>query len=287
MPDAASAWFDVGAALCRDVWQKRGINPLLQSAINAPRILTRLLIAPFFLSILGAAIDSGVPKPTHPLVWDAMEKTLAVQPENGEAKFTFRVTNKSGEPVEILQIEPSCGCTVAEMPSTPWILAPGAEGAFTAMVDYRGKHGTFSKTINVHSNGGTQRLTVVVDIQETEESRRARNQQLASVDRQGVFRGDCASCHVVPTVGKMGGELFVTACGICHAASPRASMVPDLAIARERRDAAYWERWISEGKERTLMPGFAAKRGGPLTDEQIASLVEYALANLPLEPRTD
>jgi hypothetical protein len=35
------------------------------------------------------------------------------------------------------------------------------------------------------------------------------------------------------------------------------------------------------------MPGFAAKRGGPLTDEQIASLVEYALANLPPEPRTD
>ena len=247
----------------------------------------RLLSAPLLLTFLVAATDPGTPKPPHPLVWDAVEKTMAVKPEQGEAKFTFNVTNKSSEPVEILQIQPSCGCTVAEMPSTPWLIAPGTEGAFTAVVDFRGKHGKFTKTINVHSNGGTQRLTVVVDIEETEEGRRARNQLLASADRQGVFRGDCASCHVVPTVGKMGGELFQAACAICHAASPRASMVPDLAIAREPRDAAYWEKWISEGKERTLMPGFGAKRGGPLTDEQIASLVEYAMANLPTEPRKD
>ena len=32
------------------------------------------------------------------------------------------------------------------------------------------------------------------------------------------------------------------------------------------------------------MPAFAAKRGGPLSPEQIASLVEYALARLPTRP---
>jgi mono/diheme cytochrome c family protein len=60
--------------------------------------------------------------------------------------------------------------------------------------------------------------------------------------------------------------------------------VPDLLVAREPRDAAYWEKWISEGKEGTLMPGFGRKRGGPLTAEQIASLVEYAMTRLPTEP---
>lgn len=240
--------------------------------------------------MLATAVWAAEPepaKPPHPLVWDAMEKSLAVKPEDGEAKFEFRVTNKSNQPVEIVQIQPSCGCTVAEMPSTPWILAPGAEGAFTAVVDYRGKYGKFSKALMVHSNGGSQKLTVEVDIQDTEEGRRARNQQLAAVDRQGVFRGDCASCHVLPTIGKSGADLFVTACGICHLASHRASMVPDLAVAREPRDAAYWEKWITEGKEQTLMPGFGAKRGGPLTAEQIASLVEYALATFPTGPRTE
>jgi mono/diheme cytochrome c family protein len=249
-------------------------------------IFIRHLLALPILAIAAGAAESGGPKPPHPLVWDAMEKSLAVKPEGGEAKFEFRVTNKSNQPVEIVQIQPSCGCTVAELPSTPWILAPGAEGAFTAVVDYRGKYGKFSKTLMVHSGGGSQRLTVEIDIQETEEARRARNQQLAAVDRQGVFRGDCASCHVLPTIGKSGADLFVTACGICHLASHRASMVPDLAVAREPRDAAYWEKWIIEGKEQTLMPGFGAKRGGPLTAAQIASLVEYALATFPTVPQT-
>ena len=251
-----------------------------------PATCLRLFFAPLLAAIVAAA-DDPAPAIPHPLVWDAMEKTAVVKPEGEEAKFTFHVKNTSQESVEIVQIQPSCGCTVAEMPSTPWILGAGSEGDFTAVVDYRGKHGKFSKALTVHSNAGSQRLTVVVDIQDTEEGRRARNQQLAAVNRQGVFRGDCASCHALPTIGKMGAELFVTACGICHLASPRANMVPDLAVAREPRDAAWWEKWISEGKEQTLMPGFAAKRGGPLTAEQITSLVEYAMKTLPTAPRTD
>jgi cytochrome c5 len=240
----------------------------------------RVLIVPMLATILAAASD---PAP-HALVWDAIEKRIEAKPEENEARFQFHVTNTSVDAVEIVQIEPSCGCTVAEMPATPWILAPGAKGSFSAVVDYRGKHGTFSKTLSVHSSGGSQTLTVVIRVPETEESRRARNQQLALLDRQAVFRGECASCHVAPTVGKTGEELYRTACAICHDAGTRASMVPDLMVAREPRDAAYWEKWISEGKARTLMPGFAAKHGGPLTAEQITSLVEYAIARLPTEP---
>jgi cytochrome c5 len=233
----------------------------------------------------GAAVFAAEAEPTlpksHPLVWDAMSKTVTVKPDGESAQFQFNVANKSGDPIEVLRIEPSCGCTVAELPSKPWILAPGAEGSFTAVVDYRGKLGQFSKAIYVHSTAGSQILNVTIKIPDTEESRRARNQQLAVADRQGVFRGECANCHVVPTVGKTGEALFRTACGICHDANPRASMVPDLRVARGPRDAAFWEKWIAEGKEQTLMPGFAAKRGGPLSADQIASLVEYALTHLP------
>ena len=61
-------------------------------------------------------------------------------------------------------------------------------------------------------------------------------------------------------------------------------MVPDLFVAKEKRDAAYWEKMIREGRDKTLMPAFAKGHGGSLDDEQIASLVAYLAANLPSAP---
>jgi mono/diheme cytochrome c family protein len=229
----------------------------------------------------GAAAEQ---RTVHPLVWDALEVTHVAKPGDEAADFAFAVTNKSDKRVEIQELRPSCGCTVAEMPSQPWVLEPGARGSFRATADFKGKFGVFTKSIHVVSNFGTQMLTVRVEIPDTEESRRKRNQEMAQLDRQAVFRGDCAACHVAPTVGKAGGELFQVACGICHTAAHRASMVPDLAIAREPRDEAYWRKWISEGKEQSLMPGFSAARGGPLTEPQIDSLVEYLAKNFAAKP---
>jgi mono/diheme cytochrome c family protein len=100
-----------------------------------------------------------------------------------------------------------------------------------------------------------------------------------------VLHGECASCHVTPTIGKTGGELFQTACLICHGAEQRASMVPDLKVAKAPRDAAYWEKWIREGGgEKTLMPAFDKARNGSLDEAQIKSLVVYLLATLPTRP---
>lgn len=253
--------------------------------------MRRTLFLRFFFAIcvvtmaVRAADESKAPK-ANPLVWDATEKTIDPKPGDDAAEFVFTVKNTADRPLEISELRPSCGCTVAEMPQTPWIIAPGASGSFRATIDYKGKMGKLSKTIFVDSTLGTQVLTVHVNIPENEETRRLRNQQMALADRQGVFRGDCAACHVAPTVGKTGGELFQLACGICHTAEHRASMVPDLAVAREPRDADYWRKWISEGKERTLMPAFAQAKGGPLTTEQIESLVAFALKNLPTEPKS-
>ncbi len=214
-----------------------------------------------------------------------MEKSLDVKPEDGAANFAFTATNTSDKPVEIAAVTPSCGCTVAEMPRRPWILAPGEKGSFTATVDFRGKTGKFSKSIFVASPPGTQMLHVTVNIPDTPEAARERNRQMASMDRQAVFRGECATCHVTPALGKVGEDLFRAACTICHLASPRATMVPDLLVAREPRDAAFWRKWIEDGKEGSLMPGFAQRNQGPLSEAQITSLIAFALERLPTQPR--
>ncbi len=82
---------------------------------------------------------------------------------------------------------------------------------------------------------------------------RAKNQGLAKADRQAVFKGECAKCHAEPTKGKIGRELYAVACGICHEAEHRASMVPDLKALNKPTSRDYWLQWIAHGKADTLM----------------------------------
>lgn len=248
------------------------------------------LVAALFAAVavfvgLRAADGPAAGARAHPLVWDAMEKTIAVQKGDSAVDFEFSATNRSAQPVEIQALRPSCGCTTTDMPSVPWVLAPGAKGSFRATVDFRGKSGKFIKTVMVQSSAGTQVMTLTVEIPELDLTERERNQQMAAANRQQVFHGACASCHAAPIGQKLGADLFQAACAICHEAPHRASMVPDLQAAAAPRDAQYWAKWIGEGKRGTLMPAFAQQHGGPLTDAQINSLVAYALERLPTQPR--
>lgn len=220
----------------------------------------------------------------HPLKWDALQKVHQAKPGEERADYVFSATNRATHPVEIMQVQPSCGCTVAQLPERPWILPPGGTGSFVATLDFKGKTGRVAKTLIVESSHGNQTLTVVVEIPEPDHAARLRNQELARANRQLVFQNDCASCHAAPLTGKTGAELFGLACGICHLAAERAAIVPDLHAVREARDEAYWRKWISEGKDGTLMPAFAQKHGGPLDDAQIGSLVEYLTKHFAPSP---
>ena len=61
-------------------------------------------------------------------------------------------------------------------------------------------------------------------------------------------------------------------------------MVPDLHNLNHSTDRIFWRVWISKGKVGSLMPAFARTEGGPLSDEQIASLVDYLAENVPSRP---
>ena len=61
-------------------------------------------------------------------------------------------------------------------------------------------------------------------------------------------------------------------------------MVPALRDPKRATDANYWTKWISEGRDGSLMPAFALNRGGILTDEQIQSLVSYLEGDFKKEP---
>jgi mono/diheme cytochrome c family protein len=83
---------------------------------------------------------------------------------------------------------------------------------------------------------------------------------------------------------KMGKDLYAAVCSVCHDAEHRASFVPDLHHLPEPTNPQFWKNWIASGKPGTLMPAFAASEGGILSDQQIASLVEYLTATIPSHP---
>ncbi len=220
------------------------------------------------------------------LVWDADLKEVTPKLGDPVAKFTFSVTNVTDNEVVITDAKPSCGCTEAKMPSKPWHLAAHSSGIIDVGVNLAGKSGTLFKYVDVfYASNATKRLNLKVYMPESPAVARSRNQEMAKADRQAVFKGDCAKCHVPEKdkegKDKMGKELYVAACDVCHGANPRATMVPDLHAINHSTDLIFWKVWISEGKPGTLMPAFSKTQGGPLTDEQIDSLAQVMLKSFP------
>lgn len=229
------------------------------------------------------------PKPPllDSLQWDSILKEQTPEPGQLTAEFSFKVTNPLEVPVQIDRVQTSCGCTVAKLPSTPWILAPHTNGVLSVTVNLAGKSGTFFKTITVYSTNAQKMLTIKLSLPESPAMVRARNQQMAMADPQMVFKGACAECHAKKAEGLTGKELYKEACGICHDAKPRATMVADLAHLNHPTDYAFWKGIITDGKPKTLMPAFGAQHGGPLTDEQIESLAKVltaAYSSAPTQP---
>lgn len=225
--------------------------------------------------------------PANTLVWDAMAKEVRAKAGETNVHFVFLCTNQGPAEVSILHTHSSCGCTVTTLPSYPYRIPPGGAGKIEIDMDVRGKYGLVTKTVTLNTSHGPQYLTVSARVPDPvlnnlnapgnamSAQQRQMNLELAKADRQLVFKGGCATCHSEPARGKMGAELFAASCGVCHDAPHRAQMVPDLRQPKRPAQRDYWLQWAMFGKPGTLMPAFARSHGGPLTDDQIFSLVEY------------
>jgi len=258
--------------------------------------LTLALVWPGPIRSQPAVSPAAVPAPAAKgldgvICWDASSKRVTVNAGTPEAHYVFNLTNISSANVVINSAVGSCGCTVARLPVQPWTLGPGSNGQINVTMNLAGKSGTVPKIVTVSTDRGNTQLSVTTTIVPASEAPgaavgmdRSSNQKLALADRQAVFKGDCARCHVLPTVGKMGAELYQAACGICHEVLNRASMVPNLHALNKPTDSEYWRNWIAQGKPGSLMPAFSMAQGGVLTDDQIGSLATYLSAAIPSRP---
>jgi mono/diheme cytochrome c family protein len=240
------------------------------------------------IGTISAPGDSPVTQglPDSVIAWEAETKSVDVAAGQDCVRFSFGFTNVSGTAVTILSARPSCGCTTVELPPVPWTIGAGSTGQIKVSVDLAGKSGTLFKTVKVATDKGSRTLSLHINLVARAQlamtdAMRAAGIAAAKVDRQAVFKGECASCHLKNVQASYGKMLYDSACAICHEAGRRSTMVPDLYHLPAQTGFEFWRSWIASGREGTLMPAFAAARGGPLDDDQIASLAAYLNATIP------
>ena len=226
------------------------------------------------------------PLSLNTMAWDAITKSTNVPANSEQAHFTFSFKNVSTNTVTILDVHPSCGCTTAQLPPRPWSIPAGTNGQIGVTVNLAGKFGMVVKSVRVQTDQGTRDLIVQITILPPKipvltDADRIRQMAIAKVDRQAVFKNDCATCHVKNGDFRYGKALYDADCGICHESEHRASMVPDLHQLKVATNDAFWRVWVEHGKPGTFMPAFSMSDGGPLTDMQIASLVNYLSGTIP------
>ena len=179
------------------------------------------------------------PLPYGVLAWSSLMQETTVAADTSNAHFVFGFTNISPGNVAILEVHPSCGCTTAQLPPLPWIIPAGTNGQFGLTVNLAGRTGMQDKSVNVKTDKGFAQLILKINILPPEapsqsEADRARALVMAKADRQAVFHGDCAVCHVKPGEGKYGKLLYTPTaptatnpkrapawCRICTTSKPR------------------------------------------------------------------
>lgn len=281
-------------------------SPALLNPTNpvAAAVQPRLLPAPPAASLRPAAPPPPVSTPpsigpltpANALVFDADSKEFTTKSNELSTKFVFHLTNTSTVNVSVHNVHTSCGCTVAKLPATPWVLKPGDSGPIEVAVDLRGKRGVLTKSLNVQTSSGVKSLLIRVNIPDQRtglvddqggllDPDRQRNIALSLANRQAVFTDrSCAVCHADKAAGKLGKELYDLACAICHDTPHRATMVTDLKLKNPGLEEG-WRQWILYGRTNSLMPAFAKAHGGILSPEQVESLVDYLVRTMPPVPQ--
>ena len=104
--------------------------------------------------------DAAANMAANILTWDAVAKEYQARSGETNAPFTFSLTNASPERVMIYDTSTTCDCTVAQLPSKPWTLAPGAGGQIHASLDLRNRTEAVTNYVIVFTSKGNRLLTV-------------------------------------------------------------------------------------------------------------------------------
>lgn len=221
--------------------------------------------------------------------------------EGTEIPYVFKIQNIGGEQLVIKNVSTSCGCTLLNL-KTKYI-EPGKSGDLEVIMDTSMKQGAVKKQIDIYSNDPEhpkvsvylaanvlpgndtlkllpsdkpERLGASAPVSTTT----AFNPHagLTNSGRAKIFTGQCATCHVAQGKGKMGADLFQADCAMCHGQNAEGGVGPALIPGnyQDREFVNRIQKTIRYGSDdHPSMPGFLDAAGGPLTDGEINSIVNY------------
>jgi hypothetical protein len=222
-----------------------------------------------------ASQSSGTSVAGKPQIHFASEKIDLGKVEAAvEVPCAFTISNTGNAPLEISSAKSECGCTATNFKGA--ILAPGKSIKLDIIVDTTMKQGPVTKDMVVYSDDPERpiaRLYIAMDVKNAHGT-------MTLKERTKIFTAErCKSCHVDEGVGQFGKELFEADCAMCHRTQESGILSGPVIESVSYANAMMTARArdiISHGsKTSPSMPGFLDVDGGPLSKEQVESLVQY------------
>ena len=195
------------------------------------------------------------------------------QVEEGiKIKHTFKIANIGKAPLVINNAHATCGCTVPKLEKKE--LKPGESCHLQVIIDTAMKQKAITKAVFVNSNDP---IHPVVTIQLSMFVLDPHRNMKGNVGVKIFKDAHCASCHVNRGVNAIAGRLYQADCAMCHGHWANGGVGPALlGPYNNPQFANSIKNIISYGsKTHRSMPGFLVAAGGPLSETQIDSLMEY------------
>lgn len=198
---------------------------------------------------------------------------LGTLEEGIEVSCKFTITNDGTEPLQVLKTYASCGCTTPSLKKK--LLKPKETAVLDVVIDTSMKQGKITKTVDVSTND-IRRPVVSLAISMMVKDR---HKGLSDNEKAKILTDEkCMGCHVAQGVGTFGKELYEADCAMCHGKNAEGEVGPCLTFGDY--DNADYRKHIRDviahgSKVHRSMPGFEETSGGPLSIEQVDSLVVF------------
>ena len=228
----------------------------------------------FFLLLLGGIVQCKESSFAHPSIKFNKEIIeLGNVKEGVIINRSLTLKNVGNEKLILEEVKSTCGCTVPAIKKM--ILAPGESTTLRIAIDTAMKQDKVIKTVDVNSNDPF-RPKVVLSISMIVENK---HKNLKGVQRAKILSDEgCMSCHVYKGVGAFGKDLFDADCAMCHGIAGEGASGPNLIAGGYKNEElvkARREIIACGSKSNNSMPGFEYTCKGPLSKEQVDSLIEY------------